>query len=365
MIDPHLYFPIFIYTTLLLCFVKSGYIFSLNSERLLRGNNSDWSKVVFWAICLIIFLGTRPISGVFVDTINYNEFYESKVSGGSSGEFIWNSFWETSIDYNLSFELFIFLVECIYIIPMIIAIKRLSKNNSYLILLFVISSFSFFSYGVNGIRNGAACSLVILALTYLPGNYKDKIKAIILCVLAFGIHKSTALPSLCMLLGYYVVKDVRWAMAFWVIAIIVSALFGSQVAIIFTGLGFDDRLDSYISGMNDAKSMAQFSQTGFRWDFLLYSAMPIWLGWYIAIRRKIYDRQYLLLLNTYILANAFWVMVITAAFSNRFAYLSWFMYPLLLAYPLVKFKIWKNQGEITALILMGHIGFTYIMYLIG
>lgn len=363
MIDPHLYFPIFIYTTLLLCFVKSGYIFSLNSERLLRGNNSDWGKVVFLAICLILFLGTRPISGVFGDTGNYELIYYGNYNIKS--ELIWEYLMDFHHYLDLTFEDFMLTIEFLYILPIIITCKRLSKNNSYLIFLFIISSFSFYSYGINGIRNGAACSLVILALTYLPGNYKDKIKAIILCVLAFGIHKSTALPSLCMLLGYYVVKDVRWAMAFWVIAIIISVLFGSQVAMIFTGLGFDDRLDSYISGMNDAKSMAQFSQTGFRWDFLLYSAMPIWLGWYVAIRRKIYDRQYQLLLNTYILANAFWVMVITAAFSNRFAYLSWFMYPLLLAYPLVKFKIWKNQGEIAALILMGHVGFTYIMYLLG
>ena len=58
-------------------------------------------------------------------------------------------------------------------------------------------------------------------------------------------------------------------------------------------------------------------------------------------------------------------MLIRSSFSNRFAYLSWFMYPLVLAYPLLTLPIWKEQGKKTGLILMAHMGFTYFMWFIG
>ena len=105
-----------------------------------------------------------------------------------------------------------------------------------------------------------------------------------------------------------------------------------------------------------------FSHTGFRWDFLLYSMMPIVLGYYVVIKRGIQDRTYTILLNTYTLANAFWVMVIRANYSNRFAYLSWFMYPIVLAYPLLRLDVWGDmQGKRLKQIMLAHIGFTWFM----
>lgn len=48
--------------------------------------------------------------------------------------------------------------------------------------------------------------------------------------------------------------------------------------------------------------------------FLLYSCVPILLGYYVLQKRKVQDRIYLLLMNTYVLANAFWIIVINASF---------------------------------------------------
>ena len=108
-----------------------------------------------------------------------------------------------------------------------------------------------------------------------------------------------------------------------------------------------------------------YTKTGFRWDFLLYSFMPILLGWYVIFKKKVINSTYQLLLGTYIFANAFWIMVIRAEFSNRFAYLSWFLYPIVLAYPLLKFKLWpKTQGQKTAMIMFAHLAFTLIMVFI-
>ena len=72
-----------------------------------------------------------------------------------------------------------------------------------------------------------------------------------------------------------------------------------------------------------------------------------------------------ILATTYILANSFWVMVIKAAFSNRFAYLSWFLYPVVLAYAVIRLHIWSDQDRKAGLILLLHAGFTLVMFLLG
>ena len=219
----------------------------------------------------------------------------------------------------------------------------------------------FFTYGVNGIRNGLACSLMLLAFSYINGKTREKVVAGILSFAAYNIHHSTALPILCMVVSLYY-RNTKMIYLFWLGSIVISAVASSFVESIFTGLGFDDRLDGYLHNMEDDY---MFSHTGFRWDFLLYSAMPMWLGWYVVLKRKIFNSQYLLLLHTYVLANAFWVMLIRASYSNRFAYLSWFMYPVVLAYPLLTLPIWKDQGKKVGMILVGHILFTYLMWIRG
>ena len=146
-----------------------------------------------------------------------------------------------------------------------------------------------------------------------------------------------------------------------ILSIGISLVAGNQVEAFFTGLGFDDRMSTYGSANVDA---SLFSSTGFRWDFLLYSAMPILLGWYIVFKRGIVCEKYSYLLNTYILCNSFWIMMIRASYSNRFAYLSWFLYPIVLAYPLLSFKVFQEQNNHkVALILVAHTTFTVIMSL--
>ena len=178
--------------------------------------------------------------------------------------------------------------------------------------------------------------------------------------LAFNIHRSTALPIACVLAAFFI-KDTRIILGWWIASIFLSLVAGGPIEAFFTGLGFDDRMSNYSSENIDVSA---FSSLGFRWDFLLYSAMPILLGYYVVIKRKIWDQKYLLLLHTYILCNSFWVMMIRAAYSIRFAYLSWFLYALVLIYPCLKLPIWKDQGKKAALIIMGHLGFTFFMYLL-
>ncbi len=232
-------------------------------------------------------------------------------------------------------------------------------NKTLLALLFIWSSLSFYTYGVNGIRNGLACHVFILALSYLVD--RRYVVGALLCLAAFGIHRSIMLPIAAALVSIFFIKSPKTAIRFWCISILLSLVAGGAITNFFASLGFDDRMSGYTSAGAD---MSEFSHTGFRWDFLLYSAMPVWLTWYVAVKGRIRDRVFNILSTTYILSNAFWVMVIASSFSNRFAYLSWFLYPVVIAYPLINLRVWRDQDHKTGLILLAYCGFTLFMELV-
>ena len=152
-------------------------------------------------------------------------------------------------------------------------------------------------------------------------------------------------------------------MRFWVASVGISLVAGPLMEQFFTALGFDDRMEQY-TRTDQATMESTFSRTGFRWDFMLYSAFPVVMIWYVTIHRKFRDKAYNVLAITYLLCNAFWLMVIRAAFSNRFAYLSWFIYPLVIAYPLLRMNLWKDQDRRTAILLFFYSGFEFFMFFI-
>ena len=65
------------------------------------------------------------------------------------------------------------------------------------------------------------------------------------------------------------------------------------------------------------------------------------------------------------IANAFWILIIRANFSNRFAYLSWFLMAPVIAYPMLRYKLFPNQYRIVGLVLAFYYLFTYFMFLRG
>lgn len=360
-LDPSLYYPVFIYSLL---FLTIGYMVSISKYGTsLIQRNTNQPLVLIYIFLFVLLVGLRPISGYyFGDTSNYAQSYNLFVNGilqynpdSKEWFFEWLMYQCSQV---MDVHSFFLLIEILYVLPVLWACKKLVPNHALLMFLVCMGAFSFFSYGTNGIRNGMACSLIIAALACVHGNLFQKIIGGVLAFLAFNIHRSTALPIVCILATFFV-KDTRLILGWWIASIFLSLVVGGPIEAFFTGLGFDDRLSNYAT---DDSADAMFSSTGFRWDFLLYSAMPILLGYYVVIKRKIWDKNYLLLLHTYILCNSFWVMMIRAAYSNRFAYLSWFLYALVLIYPCLKLPIWKDQGKKTALIMGGHLGFTLFMY---
>ena len=357
--NPFLYEPVYLaFVVLFAVLVGSGRISSNGHSRQDKG--SEWLLPFMMCVVFAVWLGLRPISGAaFGDTSNYAMEYRLKglydVKMDWHSEWIWQWLMVGCNSLGLSVHAFFLIVELLYVLTASFAVRRLMPSDPMLGMLFVAGSLMFFTFGMNGIRNGMACHLVLLAISLL---LDDKyVSGAILCLLAFGVHRSTMLPISATLVGLFIVRDFRFAMAFWFLSILVSLVAGGTVSNFFASLGFDDRMTQYTT-IND---MSAFSHEGFRWDFLIYSAAPVVMAWYVCLKRKVSDNWYNVICMVYCLCNAFWIMVIRSAFSNRFAYLSWFIYPVVIAYPLVNLPVWDDQDRKTGWILLAYVGFTAFM----
>ena len=384
---------LFYWVTFIIClFTFFNYSGSGSCDKLLEKNSMAPALIM---ICVyIIVTGLRPVHYMFGDTVNYAATYARTMP--VFGEIDFHKEWLFALfrtwcrSMGFPVNVYFLLIEMGYLGFMFWAYKKALWENAWFAMLFGLSAFSVFTYGVNGVRNGLACSIVTLAIVFAAKDRNYVVTAII-CFLAMGIHKSTVLPTTAMVAALFFIKKPKMALMFWLMSIPVSLVAGGPISNFFMGLGFDDRAEAYMSGQN--AQYGNFSNTGFRWDFLAYSAMPVWLIWHvqkqIEKRRKdlgiektaeeeetgVYgaglmaDAQSMRVFNVisiiYLLTNAFWVMVIKASFSNRFAYLSWFIYPLVLAYGVIRLHIWEDQDKKAALILMAHAGFTMFMYLTG
>ena len=331
----------------------------------------NYQPIKVFSIFYVLFFGLRPIAygtGYFGDTVNYARRYEllqqfgvfnQQGSDDVGSDWLFNTLMRSCaqvIDVHLFFTICMF----VYIVMMYAGCKKIDSRHGATLMLFCVGAFEFYTFSVNGIRNGMACSVLILALAFLIKG--SKLWPIILSFVAIGFHKSAALPIAAMFFVYYVRKPKLMYLA-WFGAIAVSLAVGDYIDNMLSLMSYDERLAENLQG-EDADG--QILEHRFRWDFLLYSSMPILLGWYTIFKRKLQNNTYLILLGTYIYANSFWVLAIRGMFSNRIAYLSWFVYPIVLAYPLLNFPVFKkNHSQKTAWILFGHFGFTTILWLLG
>lgn len=306
-------------------------------------------------IALCVLIGLRPISYVFGDMGSYYKtFLEYAAGAPLEGQ---DPLFDGIMWLFAQFDapgLFFLLCALVYLLPLRLASKRVLGSYWALGFLFLIAHVSFYGFAVNGIRNGMAMSLFTFAITH------RKWRAWILMAAAIGLHGSLLLPVLAYVAASFGFKA-RWSIAVWMACLAVSLAFPGLSALLATVLPADDRLEQYaaIAGQYDD----QFASTGFRWDFLLYSTLPIMLGAFFIFARKQFDPFYLKLFSTYVLSNAVWLLLIELPFSNRFAYLSWGIMGLVIAYPLIKWRVFKQQQIVFALLLVGLAGFSYISQL--
>ena len=359
--NPFIYQKVFTGTMAAIAIIMGLRRISVAGNTLQKAGNQSMIPLLL-CLGLTIWMGFRPVSVAFGDTMNYALEYASMdarhITMNWSGEWIWSLLMNSCKAWGLSVNVFFAIVAAGYVLSAYWAVSRFMPTDTMLGIVFLLNSLMFFTFGVNGLRNGLACHLVLLGASFL---LDDKwIPGTLVFLIAFGIHRSTMLPIVAILTGRFLMRNVRYVLLFWIASIFISLVAGGAITNVFSGLGFDDRMTQYAT----ASDMSQFSKTGFRWDFLLYSAAPIVMAWYVCVKKNLQDNWYNVICTAYCLCNAFWIMVIRSSFSNRFAYLSWFLYPLVIAYPLVNMPIRGDQDRFTGWILLAYSAFSVFMWFI-
>ncbi len=338
----------------MICLLNSAMLPINSSKNLSFSNLSGY----FMFFGILIYLGLRPISGrYFGDTITYARYFEYYVYGGqivSDKDILFHVFMKfcsSMMNVHMFFTLCVFL----YLYPMFRISKKMFKEYWFYAFFMFVVSFSFYTYGVNGIRNGMATSFFLWGLCY-----KDKkVLMALFFILSVSFHKTMFLPVLAFVLTYLYNAPKSFFIG-WIACIPLSLVLSGLWISFFSSLGFaDDRLAGYLTGESEAGT---FSSTGFRWDFLFHSAFAVFAGCYFIYKKKFEDKFYYQLFNTYLICNGFWILIIKANYSNRFAYLSWFMMGLVIIYPFLKKSSFTNHHFMIGKVMAAYFSFTYLMY---
>lgn len=355
--------PVQYYTTVYYIFISSIIflsilpLFNVNLENYPYTN----ARLFFFllSVIIILFIGFRDPWGspdYLGDTIRYTKPYENiKLNGLGKKE------WRDPAFYTfmylctklMNIQGFYLLCAFLYVIPVAYTFKKYFANYALFAFIVYVSGMSFWNFGINGLRNGLAVSAFIFSLNYV--NRKWLMLFIIL--LSISIHKGMLLPAIAFLLGTYI-KNTKLLILIWAFVAVLMYFFGDQIEFFISDflnqtLKIDNRTKYIFSHDYD-----DIIQRRYRLDFAIYSAVPIVLGyWFIQIRGY-NNKFYAVLLNTYIISNTVWLFMIYAAFTSRIAFLSWFLMPIILIYPLLKVKLVKNQGEFIGLMILASLVFT-------
>ncbi|SHF46395.1 EpsG family protein [Salegentibacter echinorum] len=356
------FIPIEIYTPIYYHILLSVVLMTILHSQVLQIN--DKVNLVYVRSCgliLLIFvlgyMGLRPLSGIFTDMGLYAKYFFQIQEGNnfSLGEDFLFDLLLLITAYATNIDFFFLLCAGLYVIPLYLGSKKWFGGYWFYSFLFLVISFSFWNYGTNGIRNGIATSIFILGL-----SRENKRNQIILILVAVGFHKSMLLPAIAYA-ATFINNNPKVYLRFWLLCIPLSLFLGGYLESIITYLGFgDDRLSKYLT---DEEFGANYNR-GFRWDFLIYSAAGVFAGYYFIFKRKFKDNFYNHLFNIYLIANGFWILIIRASYSNRFAYLSWFLLGIIVVYPFLKEKLFVNQHQKLGGTLLVYFMFTYIMNVI-
>lgn len=346
------YTPIYYYL-LLVCF----FLFRFKTEfsELESVSNKLSMKIfgLFLTFSLILYMGLRPNDHYFGDMPLYTYSFNKAANSSSAiinKDYLFNYFTFYCAKF-MNVETYFFICTVIYILPLYFACKKWFSNGAVYALLLIFGSLSFWAYGTNGIRNGMASSVFIFALS------RDKLFfKLIFALIAIGLHKTIMIPTIGLVLFIFIKKP-KYFLYAWSFSIPLSLIFGAKLQLLFAEMIEDDR-SSYLTKQ---ASESNFSNVGFRWDFLIYSVIPVFAGWYFIFQKKFEDKIYNMMYVIYLCSNAIWIIVIRANFSNRFAYLSWFMMGLIIIYPLLKEYLLPKQHKVIGYIMLIYFSFTFIM----
>jgi|GEM_PF-413775 len=277
-----------------------------------------------------------------------------------TGDVIWGFITKLVRRFTDDHYIYFGLIALLYVGGRWFASFKFSSQYGYVLFLMMAGGYMFLGYGHNTLRSGVASSLMLLAFaTYDNKVRSSQVFAVLLALISVGIHKSMALPAAAFVLAMRYPRP-KLYLKVWVVCLFLSAVLADTLSQLLgdfvAEISSSQQAGEYIT-TNDTESYRR----GFRVDFILYSLIPMALGYYYIFKKGYQERLYVALYCAYVLANAFFLLVIRANYVDRFGYLSWFLMPLLLIYPLTRQKMFPHQNRVLSLILLLNAAFNFFM----
>lgn len=348
------YHPLYLTVLTILTFV----LFS----RYQKGNipKSNDSKLFFlFAVIIALFIGFRPDWYGFTDSRNYIRSIESLEGYDFSFNFdADNVLFDNLLVWigcnSLGWTLFFLIIAFIYFVGMWIACNKMFPKDTFAAYLVCLAAFSTFSYATNGIKAGAAASLFLIAIAYRD----KKFISLIFLLLSLGFHHSMVMPLAAYLFAS-LCKNPKIYFVLWFLSLLVALLHITFFQNLFAGM-----TDEQGAGYLMSSGTGWGGKEGFRADFVIYSSMPVLVGWTAIFRKNIQSVKYNFILNIYLITNSIWMLCMYANFTNRIAYLSWSMYPIVLIYPFLNENFGNNRYRTFSYVMLLHLLFTLFMAII-
>lgn len=365
------YYPIFLFIVT----VFTLGIYPKYSARKALVTNAPYSLSKSWAsnvpcfilaLFMILFIGLRPVSGsYFGDMANYVQGYYRFYEGVPFSfdldveNVIWDNWWALWGSLRLGTETFFVLSAGIYFIGTYIFCKKVFPTDTLLAYLFFLAAFSTFSYTTNGCKAGNAATVFLLAIAYRD----NWLISVPILLISLGFHHSMKLPIVAFL-AVSIYKNPKIYFYVWILCVLMSLAHVTFFQVLFAQISTDSGDEQGAGYLMGSDTNGWGGRSGFRYDFVLYSAMPVLVGYFALFVKRIESKDYNFILNLYLLLNSVWMLCMYAEFTNRIAYLSWFMYPFVLIYPFLKEDWGKAKYKTLSKIMLCHLGFTLFMQLI-
>lgn len=295
-----------------------------------------------------LFIGLRNPFGswrYFGDTHRYTTIYLN-----IQNDPLWTSnkdygfyFYMRFLSYFFNIQSFYLITAILYIFPVYFAFQKWFKKYAYFALIMYVTSMSFWPFGINGMRNGLATSFFILALAFTHRKWI----MYSLIGLSISFHTSIILPTLALIIAQFY-GNTKLLLRIWLVSIPISFFFGKKLLttinyLVTSSIGLIDERGN-LSNIDSSV----FARSSFRIDFIIYSGIVIYLGYHFIYKLHYKNAFFAKLFNLYIIANTVWLYFIYFPYTNRIAYLSWFLIPVLIIYPIVYTTHLKNQSYFMA-----------------
>lgn len=359
MIPAELYYTIYlvIITFMTLIHLSSNrYAFAITIKKI------QVYPTLLFTVLMTLFIGFRPISDVFADMPGYAMAMVDRRFEGLPITWDSNYLFQPMMAYlssiGASERTPIIILAIINFGCTFVAIRKMFPKDVFLAMLVFFGAFSTFGAATNGLKAGCAAAMFLIAIAY-----REKwIVSILFLFASMGFHHSMQLPIAAFILCYFF-KKTKIYLLFWGLCLLLS------IAHVTTFMGLfadftDEHGADYLLTSADSIYSEFGGKTGFRYDFVLYSVIPIFIGLIALFKKKIHSVNYQFILNVYLLINAIWMICMYASYTNRIAYLSWLLYPVLLIYPFLNMKWGKSSNKILHYIVLGHLAFTLFMHII-